>query len=50
MIAIANKVIGLAGQMPLLDAARADELRRLHSLIEALFAPETPHETGTATD
>jgi AAA domain, putative AbiEii toxin, Type IV TA system len=38
-IAIANNVIDLVGQVPLLDAARADELRRLHSHVEALFAP-----------
>lgn len=37
-IAVANKVIGLTGQLPLLDAARADELRQLHARIEALFS------------
>jgi hypothetical protein len=38
-IAVANKVIGLASQVMLLDPARADKLRRLHSRVAALFVP-----------
>jgi hypothetical protein len=38
-IAVANKVIGLATQVMLLDPARADELRRLHSRVAAVFVP-----------
>jgi hypothetical protein len=36
-IAIANKVIELAGTVPLLDASHADLARGLHTRLKALF-------------